>query len=117
MKKAFLISPVTNSDGGKTLLETVAFLESDDWILHWPVRDTRQIDGEGGYNIMVENMKAMKEAELVFVWWDEESKGSLFDLGMALALDKRVICVNPPESTKGKSFQNILLAMEKRSGF
>jgi len=55
-----------------------------------PGRDTNQ--NQHGDDILRDNLKAMKNSdENVFCLWDGESYGSLFDMGMAYALGKRII--------------------------
>lgn len=48
---------------------------------------------------------------------DRDKHGTLFDLGMAWALDKPLIIANPEKvlKTESKSFQNVLLYWEEQS--
>jgi len=58
-----------------------------------PGRDTNQ--NQHGDDILKDNFKAMKDSdENVFCLWDGESYGSLFDMGMAYALGKRIIPIS-----------------------
>lgn len=82
-------------------------LESEGWEVHWPHRDTDQADPTG-LRICAENREAIRRADAVHVIWDGQSQGCLFDLGMAFALDKRVIALSLPLPTDGKSFQNMI---------
>ena len=52
-------------------------------------KDVNQ-DDPTGYNIVIEHMKAMEECDEVHVFWDKESTGSHFDLGMAMILGKKI---------------------------
>jgi len=104
--KTFLICPVRGVSSCLTW-HIVAGLENDGWTVHWPHRDTDQSD-ETGLRICRDNRVAIEEADAVHVVWDGKSQGSLFDLGMAFALDKRVIPVSLPDPTEGKSFQNMV---------
>jgi hypothetical protein len=72
--------------------------------VHFPPDDAPQ-DDPTGVAICETHLKAMREADEVHVFWDVESFGSHFDLGMAYALGKRIVpiscaLVDPP----GKSY-------------
>ena len=71
-----------------------------------PYEDTDKI----GYVICEENRRATIEADEIHIFWDATSKGTLFDLGMAFALNKPLKIVNFDELvfTKGKSFTNMI---------
>jgi hypothetical protein len=60
--------------------------------VHFPPDDAPQ-DGPTGEAICRVHRDAMDLAHEVHVFWDVESKGSHFDLGMAYALRKRVVPV------------------------
>jgi nucleoside 2-deoxyribosyltransferase len=105
-KKAFLICPVRGHSLEETE-ETVRWLESGAWSVHWPPRDTDQNDNTG-YRICVDNRTAIEQSDVVFVIWDGKSQGCLFDLGMAFALRKSVLWVTLPPESRGKSFQNMI---------
>jgi nucleoside 2-deoxyribosyltransferase len=112
--KAFLICPVRNSEA-EDYEEVVNQIEALGFTLHFPLRDTEQHDHTGsGYRICEENRAAIEASDVIFVVWDGESQGSLFDLGMAFALRKRVIGLDLPESSGGKSFQNMIRFMEEK---
>jgi nucleoside 2-deoxyribosyltransferase len=76
--------------------------------IYWPYRDTNQQD-PSGLRICKDNRKAIEESDIVFVYWDGLSQGSLFDLGMAFAFRKRIIPLSLPQLTPGKSFQNMVI--------
>jgi len=107
MSDAFLICPVRGHDPDE-LAELVADLESQGYKVHWPPRDTDQ-DDTTGLRICRDNLAAISKADVVFFYWDGKSQGSLFDLGMAFALDKKVIPISLPPATEGKSFQNMVM--------
>jgi hypothetical protein len=73
-------------------------------------RDTKQIDETGGYNICTANRNAILNSDEVHVFWDSDSTGSLFDLGVAFSVNKKIIIVNPESiiKTEGKSFTNFI---------
>lgn len=104
--KTFLICPVRGHEATE-LQSIVDGLESEGWEVHYPPRDTNQNDPVG-YNICEQNYLAIKRADVVHIVWDGQSQGSLFDLGMAFALAKRIIPISLPENTEGKSFQNMI---------
>jgi len=109
-KKTFLISPVKTATERKLriLARIVKHLEDAGWDVHWPYRDTEQIDPTGGLRICQDNMDAIGEADVVHVVWDGISKGSLFDIGMAFSMGKRIIPLVLPALTEGKSMQNMV---------
>ena len=58
-----------------------------------------------GQRICEEHLQAMIKCDEVHVYWDVDSKGSHFDLGMAYALEKDIIpiCLVHPDPL-GKSY-------------
>ena len=95
--------------------DLVRRLEDEGWDVHWPPRDTDQVD-ETGYRICDDNRRAIEAAEMVFVVWDGASKGCLFDLGMAFALRKPVRVVELPPDTEERSLQEMVRAWARRTG-
>jgi len=114
--RIFLISPVRNvkPEVSEAIRTWVAAMEAMDHKVHWPERDTDQKD-QIGLRICSDNRTAIESADLIYVWFDPLSQGTIFDLGMAFALRKPVRLVNSIESTIGKSFQNMLLALSDPS--
>ena len=106
--RTFLICPVRGHDPA-AWQSSVDELERRGWEVYWPPRDTAQ-DDLTGLRICHDNLFAIEEADAVHVIWDGNSQGVLFDLGMAFALDKRVVIIALPEATEGKSFQNMVRA-------
>jgi nucleoside 2-deoxyribosyltransferase len=94
--------------------ELVRELEQDGWAVHWPPRDTDQMD-QTGYRICEDNREAIRRADVVFVVWDGKSKGSLFDLGMAFAMEKPVRVVELPPETEERSLQKMVREWERRT--
>ncbi len=109
--KSFFICPVRGVSADKTR-QIVRDLESSGWKVHWPPRDTDQVD-DTGLRICHNNLRAIVRSDAVHVVWDGKSQGTLFDLGMAFALNKKVIPIVLPEPTEGKSFQNMVRAWAK----
>lgn len=115
--KIFVICPVRNvsDEFREKLVCEIAALQKD-YDVYYPARDTNQ-DDNTGYRICQDNMRAMKKAKIVFVAWDGNSTGSLFDLGMAFAMKKKIRVLSDdlfPEKSEGKSFQNMVRDWEHK---
>lgn len=106
MMKAFLICPVRGHSPEETW-PIVEALEGRGWVVHWPHRDTDQNDPTG-LRICRDNREAIDRADRVFIVWDGQSTGSLFDLGIAFALHKPLGLIQIPAASEGKSFQNMM---------
>lgn len=111
-KKIFLICPVRNCDNVtlQKIERYVRSLEEAGYEVYWPHRDTNQNDSIG-VRICADNRRALARAHEVYVWYAKGSQGSVFDIGMAFALNKKVFIVNPEDikRTAEKSFENVLL--------
>lgn len=115
----FLICPVRNitEEEKKAIGSYVETLEAAGHKVHWPPRDTQQNDPVG-LRICTDNRQAIENANEVHVWYNSESQGTIFDLGMTFALRKKVVLANPDmvRPTDGKkSFNNVLLALSKEN--
>jgi hypothetical protein len=79
----FLISPVADKDPKKQkqIRAYVRKKEMEGHTVHWPIRDTKQDDSTGGYDICRANFTAIIKADEVHIWYDETSGGSKFDMG------------------------------------
>ncbi|WP_271024950.1 nucleoside 2-deoxyribosyltransferase [Rhizobium sp. RCAM05973] len=106
--KTFLICPVRGQDPAvtKTFVDR---LEAEGFSVHWPPRDTDQVD-QVGLRICRDNADVIEAADVVHIVWDGVSQGCLFDLGVAFALGKTIIPLQLPAPTDGKSFQNMITA-------
>jgi hypothetical protein len=51
----------------------------------------------------------MRESDLVVFAWDDKTQDSVFDLGMAFALNKRLLHIGVAPLTERKYSQNIAL--------
>lgn len=115
MKKIFLICPVRNATEKQReiIADYIAYREKTGYVVHYPARDTDQ-DDPIGYRICQDNRKAIEAADEVHVFWDDKSTGTLFDLGMAFSLKKRLVIVNNDDLvfTNGKSFANMISRWE-----
>jgi len=111
IKKVFLICPVRNASPEKKLRmqRYVWDMEHEGYDVYYPAVDTDQND-EIGYRICSDNAKAILEADEVHIFWDKDSKGSLFDLGVAFAYGKPLVLINPEDvdGVEGKSFENMI---------
>jgi hypothetical protein len=130
-KDIFLICPVRGaSEEEKQFLDSyVASLEKQGNTVHYPPRDTNQIDSTGGYQILNSNRKALLDAKEVRVYWNKSSQGSLFDIGVSFGehvdKGKPVRLVNRGDVEKlvdeqnkkdiPKSFEKVLLLLDSRS--
>lgn len=117
-KKIFIIGPVRDADEElKNKLEVYAgevYIAGN--IPYLPHLSTNQEDPNGGINICMQNRAAILESDEIHVWYDPNSVGSIFDLGMAFSHDKIIKLINPEDvqPTNEKSFANVLLSLHKR---
>ncbi len=130
-KDIFLVCPVRGmSEEEKQFLDAyVASLEKQGCTVHYPPRDTNQVDSTGGYQILHDNRKALIEAKEVRVYWNKSSQGSLFDFGVSFGehedKGKPVRLVNrsdveklvEEQNKKGipKSFEKVLLRLDDKA--
>ena len=100
----YILCPVRNvSDEQKEQIEKyIEQLEADGHTVH-SYQDVNQ-DDPTGYGIVMGHLAGMKACDEVHVFWDVKSSGSHCDLGMALALDKRIVLVECFEDNEGKSY-------------
>jgi len=112
--KIFVICPVRSGNLYQEVKTHVEELEKQGHTVHWPCRDTNQ-DDPTGFNISLQNRKAISEADEIHVAWDGQSQGCLFDLGMAFAFKKRIRHIEGlfPMWSQEKSYQNIVYVWEK----
>ncbi len=110
-KKVFLICPVRNAteEQKMEIQDYIAGLERQEFTVYYPARDTDQND-EIGFRICTDNKNAIVEADEIHVFYDTGSAGSLFDLGMAFALNKKLVIANTVKRTETKSFANVIVA-------
>jgi hypothetical protein len=89
--KIFLICPVRKAgdDVNERIAAYVSGRESQGDQVHWPKRDTKQDGDPIGIRICRDNRKAMFDADEVHVWYDPESRGSCFDIGMAAVFERQ----------------------------
>lgn len=116
MKKIFLICPVrdANESQKNKMNQYIEQIEAQGNKIYYPARDTNQNDNIG-FRICCDNRKAIVEADEVHIFYDKTSQGSLFDLGMAFALNRNLTIVNIDEIevTPYKSFGNMIIEWSK----
>lgn len=111
MLRIYVLCPVRNcpAEVQQRLEEHVAGLEAGGFTVHYPPRDVNQQDDGCGLTIVQAHLAAMKACDEVHIWWDADSKGSHFDLGMAWALEKPLRLITQHAATSRKSYGNVLL--------
>jgi len=122
--KVFLISPVARitPEEQERIGAYVAKLEASGKIVHWPIRDTPQVDDTGGLVICRTNFSAIMAAEEIHIWYNETSGGSKFDMGGVfmlvemLASRRRIVIANDAElgEPEGKSFLKVMRTLIKK---
>lgn len=121
MYDVFLICPVRNAteEQKALMLKYIEKLGAEGKTVYYPARDTNQIDPDGGIKICLDNMQAISLSKEIHIFWDENSSGSLFDLGVAFGLGKPLLIVNRDSviQTEGKSFANMILKWDKFSSY
>jgi len=115
MKNIFIICTIRSATPQYLeMLETyVAKLESDGYIVYAPHRDTNQ--NALGYEICLQNMSAIKCADEVHIFYNPNSQGTHFDMGVAFALNKKIKIIQNEPLTEGKSFQRMLVEWEDKN--
>jgi hypothetical protein len=98
-KKIFLICPVRNAtpEQKKWIEDYVVEKHSEHFIIHAPHLHTVQRDLFGGYGICIQNAEAVASSSEIDIYYDQESTGSVFDLGVAYALQKPLKVLNKDE--------------------
>jgi nucleoside 2-deoxyribosyltransferase len=110
--KIFIICSVRGaSEEYRNKLEAyVAKLESEGNTVHLPHRDTNQT--ATGFEICGQNAKAIFDADEVHIFYNPESQGTHFDMGVAFAHGKTIKVVESEPVKPGKSFANMLTEWE-----
>jgi len=116
--RIFLICPVRYASPEQTemIAKYVAFQEKVEGnTVHWPARDTLQT--QDTLKICEDNRFAMEHSDEVHIWYDYESQGSVFDIGMAFVYKKPVLIVNRGDvkATDSKSVNNLLLSLDRQA--
>lgn len=112
-KQIFLICPVRNATEVQIerMRKYITQVKLDGHDIYYPSdNNPHEHTDDIGFVICEENRRALSSADEIHIFWDKNSSGSLFDLGMAFALNKPLVIVNPEELiiTQGKSFANMI---------
>lgn len=126
-KNIFLICPVRNASQAvrEKIASYVNGLEALGHEVYWPDRDNpHQNTDKIGILIIDYNRRKMLEADEIHIWYDKNSTGSIFDLGMFFVISllpyhpymythqyRKFVIVNIEDikPTPHKSFENVLL--------
>jgi hypothetical protein len=113
MKKMFIICKVRNADEEykRSLEEFVKDLEENGYKVHLPHRDTNQ--EARGFDICLQNKQAIQDADEIAVFYSSDSQGIHFDLGMAFALNKKIIILKNELFDENKSFPRMIWEWSK----
>lgn len=120
MTKVFLICPVRNATEEQLVKmdKYIKKLESDGCNVFYPTRDNPyEHTDDVGYIICETNVKAIRDADEVHIFFDKDSKGSLFDIGASFGLNKKIVLANKDEivPTEYKSFSNMIIEWASKS--
>ncbi len=97
-------------------------LEAEGYEVYWPPRDNpyQRID-ENGIFICEHNRDKMFWANEIHIWYDKNSTGSVFDIGMFFTFVriysfKKFVIINRENisPTPHKSFENVILSLGKK---
>ena len=115
----YIICPVRNAtkEQKEALKEYKKKLITDGHVPYYPDDDNpHEHTDDVGNLICDENRRAIAEADEIHIYWDALSAGTLFDLGIAYALGKRLVIVNDADVilTKKKSFSNMITHWSKK---
>lgn len=108
--RVYIICAVRNALAARVhvIREYVTELREQGHTVHFPPDDVPQDDPTGAA-ICAAHLAAMREADEVHVFWDVNSYGSHFDLGMAYAMGKRIVPVECEQADPpGKSYWKVI---------
>lgn len=112
MKKIFIICSVRgiNKEYREKLEEHTLKLLNQGYKVHLPYRDTDQT--AKGIDICTQNMLAISDSDEVHIFYNSESQGTHFDMGVAFALGKKIVIIENEEFGESKSFPRMLTEWE-----
>ncbi len=77
-------------------------------------RDKKKMSPDAAIRAFYRDREAMEKADEVHMFWKYPDPDLLFDLGMAIALGKRIVLINEVERTPGKkSHSNVVLDLDE----
>jgi len=115
MKRVFIICTVrgASAEYQKELEDYVESLESEGVKVHLPHRDTNQKGT--GIEICNQNANAIKASDEVHIFYNPDSQGTHFDMGVAFTLGKKIVIVKTITYGEGKSYARMLAEWEEAS--
>jgi len=115
MKRIFIICTVrgASEEYRKELEDYVISLEEEGVNVHLPHRDTKQ-DAKG-IDICNQNAGAIKASDEVHIFYNPDSQGTHFDMGVAFSLGKKMVVVKTIKYGPGKSYARMLHEWETAS--
>ena len=111
--KVFVICTVRKANKGyiDKLNRYVHELEIGGANVHLPYRDTNQL--ESGINICKQNREAILNSDEVHIFYNPDSQGTHFDMGMAFAFQKKIHVIENIKYKEGKSYPRMIDEWEK----
>lgn len=108
-KQIFIISPVRNMQAHimAKLLQQKDYYSKLGYNVYIPYIDTDQTVSE--LNICLKNIDEIKKSEFLLIYFEEDSIGSIYDIGVSMSLNKKIININEIQKTDSKSFNNLLI--------
>jgi len=108
-KNIFIICSIRNASPEyiNKIENYVSKLEYEGYRVYDPHRDTNQL--AMGFFICKQNLEGMRNADEVHVFYSSSSQGTHFDMGIAFALNKKIVVVENEQIPPGKSFQKMLV--------
>jgi len=113
-KRIFIICSVRGmGDEYRQKLEAYAAQKYEEgYDVHLPHLDTDQ--EQSGINICKQNSTAIFKADEIHIFYNKESQGTHFDMGVAFALNKPMFVIESEKYCEGKSFARMLSEWEDR---
>ena len=110
----FIICTVRNAteEYVNKLNEYTKSLETEGHTVYLPHRDTNQ--SASGLNICNQNSLAISVSDEVHIFYNPDSQGTHFDMGVAFALWKRIKVIESVPYGEGKSFARMLREWEEQ---
>lgn len=108
----FIICTVRNAtkEYKNNLNKYVKTLESKGHRVHLPHRDTNQ--NNSGLNICKQNKNAIYNSNEVHIFYNSQSQGTHFDMGVAFAFNKKIKIIENEKFGEGKSYPRMLTEWE-----
>ena len=104
---------IRTKDQENIVSEYVGRLRDQGHIVFYPTEDAPQNDITG-YDIIITELEAIKAADRIDIFWSEDSKGSHFDLGAAMALEKDINLIYEfTEDGPDKSYAKVIKLYQK----